>query len=407
MARIELPEKLWELFAPAHGKLRWRGAHGGRGSGKSFNFAVMAAIRGYETRRRILATRDIQASIRESFHAELRGAIAAYPWLQSHYRITNEGIYGANGTEFIFRGLRHNIEAIRSLAQIDICIVEEAEDLSEKSWRQLVPTVRSPHSEFWVIWNPLLDGSPVDKRLRKHPPPRSMVVEMNHTDNPWFPPELEEQRLHDQEVLDPETYAHIWEGAYLENTEAQVLASKWRIARFEPGDDWDGPYHGLDFGFSQDPTAATRCWIHDGRLFVEREAGKVRLELDDTADYLKQRIPGIEKYEVLADSARPESISHLRKPDKLPRIAAAKKWGGSVQDGISFLRSFREIVIHERCIETKREARLYSHKVDRLSGQVLEGIVDAHNHYIDSIRYGLDKVIRRKGVTFGNIGSAQ
>lgn len=402
MTILELPPKLHDVFDAPRGSLRWRGAYGGRGSGKSFNFAKMAAVWGYVDRMRILATRDIQASIRESFHAELRSAISSEPWLQSHYRVTMDGITGLNGTEFIFRGLRHNIGAIKSLAKIDLCIVEEAEDITEQGWRKLVPTIRAPGSEFWVIWNPLLEGSPVDKRLRTMPPPRSRIVEMNFGDNPWFPPELEEQRQHDMKVLDPETYAHIWEGAYLTNTEAQILSGKWRVDLFEPGADWDGPYHGLDFGFAQDPTAATKCWIHGGRLFVEREAGRVRLELDDTAGFLKARIPGIENYELLADSARPESISYLKR-NGLPRIKATSKWSGSVADGIAFLRSFKEIVIHDRCAGTKREARLYSHKVDRQSGQVLDTIVDAHNHYIDSIRYGMDKVIRNRKLKFGNV----
>jgi phage terminase large subunit len=80
----------------------------------------------------------------------------------------------------------------------------------------------------------------------------------------------------------------------------------------------------------------------------------------------------------------------------IPRCKAAKKWPGSVEDGIAFLRGFREIVIHPRCTQTAKEARLYSYKVDPKSGQVLDAIVDANNHYIDSIRYGLQPMIRKR-----------
>jgi phage terminase large subunit len=130
-------------------------------------------------------------------------------------------------------------------------------------------------------------------------------------------------------------------------------------------------------------------------LFIEREAVEVKLELDDTTAFLEDRIPGIAKYELLADNARPESISYLSR-NGLPRIAAVKKWPGSVEDGVQHLRAYKEIVIHSRCKHTRNEARLYSHKVDQKSGQVLPDIVDAHNHTWDAIRYALGKIIQRR-----------
>lgn len=401
---LEAPEKICELFEEGHGVLRWRGAYGGRGSGKSFNIARMALLRGLEERRRILCTRDIQASIAESFYAELREAAFSIPWLAGAYHFTKNSIVGRNGTEFLFRGLRHNLEAIKSMARIDIAIIEEAEDVGEEAWRKLVPTIRSSGSEFWPIWNPEKEGSPIDMRMRKNPPPRSKVVEMNYRDNPWFPAELEEERQHDMKVMHPNLYAHIWEGEYLVNTEAQILAHKLVVDDVVPKSHWDGPYHGMDFGFSQDPTAAVKVWIADNRIYVEKEAGRTRLELTDTARYVQERIEGIERYEVVADSARPESISFL-KAHGLPRICACKKWPGSVEDGIEHMLSYEAIVVDPSCVQTIRECRLYSYKVDRLSGQVLTAIIDAHNHFIDAIRYALDKVIRSKRMTYRKVKS--
>src|SRR5690606_18471803 len=106
---------------------------------------------------------------------------------------------------------------------------------------------------------------------------------------------------------------------------------KWRVDEFEPGADWQGPYHGADFGFSQDPTTLVRCWVHDRRLYVEYEAHRVGLELDDTAAHWERHIPGYTKYTVRADSARPESISYLRRHG-VPRIEGVDKWKGSVED---------------------------------------------------------------------------
>ena len=98
---------------------------------------------------------------------------------------------------------------------------------------------------------------------------------MNHEDNPWFPKVLDEQRRYQQTVLDPNTYAHIWEGEYLTNSKSQVFADKYRIADFVPEENWGGPYFGLDFGFAQDPTAAVKCWVTDNQLYIERCAGRV------------------------------------------------------------------------------------------------------------------------------------
>lgn len=399
-ARIELPPKLLPVFAPPRGAVRYRCAYGGRGSAKSFSFAIMAAVWGYAEPLRILATRELQVSIRESMHAELRNAIRSYPWLDQHYEVGESFIRGANGTEFLFRGLRHNMSAIRSMAQIDLCIIEEAEDVPEHSWLDLLPTIRADKSEIWAIWNPRRDGSPVDQRFVKGPPRDALIAQLNHDDNPWFPDVLDAQRRHDRERMDPQTYAHVWEGSYLENSHAQVLHGKYRVAEFEPARDWDGPYYGLDYGFSQDPTAAVECWLHDDTLYIHREAGGVGIELDDTAPLLREAMPGIERYVIRADNARPESTSYLRRHG-LPRVESAPKWPGSVEDGIAWMRGRREIVIHARCRETIREARLYSHKVDRHTGDVLPDIVDAHNHYIDSIRYCCAPMIQSHSSEYG------
>lgn len=393
---LELPPKLVDVFAPERGEVQYRGAWGGRGSAKSFTFAKMAAVWGYAEPLRILCTRELQVSIKESFHAELKAAIASEPWLAAHYDVGVDYLRGLNGTEFLFRGLRNNVSSVKSTAKIDLTIVEEAEDVPEPSWLALEATVfRQPKSEMWVIWNPRLDGSPVDVRFRKQPPKDALIVSMNHWDNPWFPVNLEKLRRRQQELLDPATYAHVWEGAYLTNSVAQVLNGKVRVAEFEPGAGWHGPYHGLDFGFAQDPTAAVRCWVHDERLWIEYEAGGQGLEIDQTAQRLTGAMPGVERHIVRADSARPESISYLRRHG-LPQVVAVEKWPGSVEDGVAHLRSYREIVVHPRCRETINETRLYSHKVDRLTGDVLPGIVDAHNHYMDALRYALAPMIKRR-----------
>jgi phage terminase large subunit len=399
-ATLDLPRKLIPVFKPPRGSVRYRAAYGGRGSGKSYTFALMAAVWGYQSPLRILCTREFQTSIKESMLAELKSAIQAHPWLAAHYDIGVDYLKGRNGTEFIFRGLRRNEQSIKSLAKIDLTIVEEAEDIPEQSWLALEATVfRQPKSEIWAIWNPRLDGSPVDKRFRKSPPPDLLAVEMNWPDNPFFPPGLQVLRAREAQRLDPATYAHVWEGAYLTNSDAQVFAGKVHIEELEPDHSWSGPYYGGDFGFSQDPTAAVQIYISGDTLLIRREAFRVGLELDDTAAFVTGQIPGFERDVSRWDNARPESISHLKRHG-LPRVQAVDKWPGSVEDGIAYLRSFRRIVIHPVCANMQREARLYSYKVDRMTGDVTTQLVDAHNHGWDAVRYAVAPMIRRKSAGF-------
>lgn len=404
-ARIELPPKLIPVFS---GPARYRGAYGGRGSAKTRSFALMTAVRAYMFAEAgvsgvILGAREYMNSLEESSMEEIKQAIRSVPWLDAYFDIGEKYIRTKNRrVSYVFSGLRHNVNSIKSKARILIAWVDEAEDVSETAWIKLAPTVREDGSEIWVTWNPEKDGSPTDKRFRKNPPANSKIVELNYTDNPWFPDVLEQERLNDQAALDDQTYAWIWDGAYRENSDAQILSGKYRVAEFTPAADWDGPYFGIDWGFSQDPTAGVKLWINDQRLYIEYEAGKVGLENDDIADFMIARLPGVEKHAVRADSARPETISHVKSDGRgirkcLPRIVGVEKWKGSVEDGIAHLRSYREIVIHPRCTKTLHEARTYSYKVDRLTGDVLTDIVDANNHYIDATRYALGPLIKRSG----------
>ncbi len=400
--RIQLPPKLVPMFALERGAVQYRNMHGGRGSGKSFSAALMAAVWGYAEPLRILCTREFQASIKESFHAELKAAIAAHPFLEAHYDVGVDYLRGANGTEFIFRGLRHSVNTIKSLAKIDLTIVEEAEDAPEASWLALEATVfRQPKSELWALWNPRLDGSPVDMRFRKHPPDNAVTVEMNWNDNPFFPDGLDKLRRREQSRLDPATYAHVWEGAYLVNSAAQVFSGKWRVEEFEPAASWDGPYHGGDFGYAQDPTAAVRVYIHGDTLYVSHEAGGRGIELDAIAAHVNEAIPGFDEGVSRWDSASPGSISILTRSG-LPKAIGAEKWQGSVDDGIRFLRAFREIIVHPRCTNTIGEMRLYSYKVDRLTGDILPVLVDANNHWIDAIRYSVSPLIKMDGYNYAS-----
>jgi phage terminase large subunit len=244
-----------------------------------------------------------------------------------------------------------------------------------------------------MTMNPRLESDPVYKLFIANEHPDAYLFKVNYTENIHFPAVLEAERRLMLE-RDPALYKHVWEGECLTHTDAQVFKDKWEVKEFTP-ENWDLPFYGMDFGFSQDPTACVKLWIHDETLYIEKEVVKVGLELDDTADYIKQFIPEIENGIIRADCARPESISYLRRHG-LPRIQAVKKWSGSVEDGITHMRSYKSIVVHPRCTHTINEMMLYSYKVDQRSGDITTAIVDKHNHVIDACRYGLEPLMKRK-----------
>jgi len=388
---IELPKKLVPLLTPPLGTFRYRCAYGGRGGAKSFSFALMSVIFGVQKKISVLCVRQFFTSVAKSFYKELIAAIEFSPWLKQFYTIKKTEIVGNNGTTFEFGGLEININNVKGATQFDLWIVDEAEDVCEMAWQVFPQSVRKVNSEIWVIFNPQKKDSPTDLRFRQKPPQNSKVVELQYYDNPFFPDILNRERLRDKEILNSATYKWIWFGDYLEMTEAQIFKDKYIVQDFKPGWDWDGPYLGLDFGFSVDPTAAVKFWIYENILYIEYDAGQVGLELDETVEFLSKAIPDFTKHIVVADNARPESISYLKRFG-LPLIEPAKKGPNSVKEGLTKLLSYKKIVIHSRCRNTLSEFKNYSYKVDKHTSRITSLIIDANNHYIDAIRYGAEQI---------------
>lgn len=204
---IEFPDKLEFLFSPA----RYKVAHGGRGSGKSWGYARALLVMGAEQKLRILCVREVQKSIKDSVHKLLGDQIEAMG-LGSFYEVLETVIRGRNGTEFTFSGLSsQTADSIKSFEGCDVVWAEEAQSISKRSWDILTPTIRKPDSEIWITFNPNLDTDETFVRFVVSPPPGAVVVQMNYHDNPWFPKVLEQERLHCQ-ISNAEDYANIWEG---------------------------------------------------------------------------------------------------------------------------------------------------------------------------------------------------
>lgn len=385
--QIKTPQWALPLLKPA----RYKGAHGGRGSGKSQFFAELC-IESHviDQNRSTVCVREIQKSLQQSVKRLLESKIRDLG-VESYFEVQEYVIKSRRGTGLIiFQGMQnHTADSIKSLEGYDCAMIEEAQALSQRSLDMLRPTLRKPGSEIWASWNPRANTDPIDSLLRcTEPPPDSTVVEVNWKDNPWFPQVLRDEMEYDRR-RDPDKYAHVWMGQYLQNTSARVFKN-WRVEEFDAPPD---ALHrlGADWGFAVDPTVLVRCHVVGRTVFVDYEAYRVGCEILDTPE-LFMSVPQAERWPMVADSSRPETISHMQRHG-FPKLLAAVKGAGSVEEGVEFLKSY-DIVVHPRCIHLLDELSLYSYKTDPLTGAVLPVLKDSDNHCIDALRYALESVRR-------------
>ena len=383
---IELPEKL--LFYISENK-RYKVSYGGRGSSKSWTAGRCLIVRAMLSKIRILCTRQLQTSIKDSVHKLLCDTIYALH-LEEFFDITRDTIRCHNGSEFIFKGLQNQTNEIKSIEGIDICWVEEAQSVSEDSWAILIPTIRKENSEIWVTFNPDREEDATYQRFVVNPPPDSIVQLVNYYDNPWFPDVLRKEMEYDKEV-NYAKYEHVWLGKTVLNTDAQVYHDKFELKEFETPENTIF-YYGADWGFANDPTAVVRCFIKEQCLFIDYESGGVGVEFEELPA-LFDKIPDVRRWEIRADSARPETISYMSRQQF--KIKACPKWKGSVEDGIEYIRSFRKIYVHPRCKHTYEEFKFYSYKQDKNTGDILPVVLDKDNHYMDALRYALNPYIQK------------
>lgn len=394
-------------FVPLLKPSRYKGAHGGRGSGKSHFFAELLVERCVmEPGLRAACVREVQKSLKHSVKALVEAKIKAlglegFEVLETEIKTPGDGI-------IIFQGMQnHTADSIKSLEGFDIAWVEEAQSLSQRSLDILRPTFRKPGSELWFSWNPQRKDDPVDAFLRGESPPKdSVVVEANYSDNPWLPAELWAD-LQDDLERDPDKFAHVWGGQYATATKARVFRN-WKVEAFETPASAIHRF-GADWGFAVDPTVLVRCHVEGRTLYVDAEAWDLECEIDntpalfagtDTQDPPRwpnpkgfKGVEGSTKWLIRADSARPETVRYMQVRGF--KITEAVKGPGSVEDGVAFLQSF-DIVVHPRCKHVADELAQYSYKIDPHTEEILPVLEDKKNHTIDSLRYALEE-LRRSG----------
>lgn len=393
---IKTPRWAKPLLTPR----RYKGAKGGRGSGKSHFFAEMLVeshILNPDCNS--VCIREIQKSLKFSAKKLIEDKIRAMG-VSDMFDITLTEIRNKNGNGIIiFQGMQdHTADSIKSLEGFDIAWAEESQSISRRSIELLLPTIRKPSSEIWFSWNPYLDTDPVETMINWNKDEDSVCVHVNYLDNPFIDEILiKEAERHKRNK--PDSFDHVWLGQYATKSDSQIFKDKYEIKDFEIDKSFGIPLFGIDFGFANDATTGVKVYIKNDILYIYEEAYKVGLELDDTAMFLKSQISEIDKYTIEADSARPESISYLKR-NGLPFIKSVKKWAGSVLDGIEFIKSFDKVIIHTRCENTISEFRLYSYKIDKRTDNILPDVQDSNNHIIDAIRYALEPIMKRSNLDY-------
>jgi phage terminase large subunit len=238
-AQIELVPKLIPVF---EGRADVRAAFGGRGSGKTRSFALMAAVQGYihgsaGTTGIILCARQFMNSLEDSSLEEVKRAIESVDFLKAWYEIGDKYIKSKCGRiSFAFAGLDRNIASVKSKGRLLLCWVDEAEPVSDEAFTTLIPTLREEGSdwnaELWLTWNPKRKNAAVDTRFRNSTDPLVKIIECNWRDNPKFPEKLERDRQRDMAER-ADQYEHVWEGAYATVVEGAYFAKHLTKAKVD------------------------------------------------------------------------------------------------------------------------------------------------------------------------------
>lgn len=392
LARLQIPEKLADLFQPR----RYKVMHGGRGGGKSWAVAAVLLVLAADKPLRILCAREIQKSMRDSVHRLLSDTIARLG-LESFFEVLEAEIRGRNGSLFVFTGLQqHTVDSIKSFEGVDIVWVEEAHGVSKRSWDVLIPTIRKEQSEIWMTLNPDMETDETFDRFIATPSPDTWVCEINWRDNPWFPEVLNQERLKAKRSMLAEDYEHIWEGkarsvaeGAIYRHEIQSMYAEQRVARvpYDPA----MPVHTVwDLGWNDAMTIG----------FVQRGPMDVRIidYIEDSHRTLDWYVAQIEKRpyrwgnDYLPHDGRTRNFQTGKSTEDLMREMGRKPVvlaQTSVEEGIKAAR-----MLFPRCyFDQDKTGRLleclkrYRRAIHTQTGEPMGPLHDEFSHGADMFRY--------------------
>jgi phage terminase large subunit len=394
MVEAKFPKKLRFLFKPK----RFKVAKGGRAGGKSWGFARALIIQGAEKKLRILCTRETQKSIAESVHHLLKEQISALG-LEEFYRVQETSIQGKNGTEFIFSGIRQqNVVSLKSLEDVDICWVEEAQVVSKRSWDILIPTIRKEHSEIWLSFNPELETDETYKRFVLSPPAADLceLVTINYDDNPFLS-NTAKRDIEELRAKDPGLFEHVYNGMCKQVVEGAVYRAELLLADKEqritrvPYDSSKPVHTFWDLGWSD----MTTIWFAQTVGFEFRLIDYIQGSQLALGDYLKQiqAKPYAYGTDYLPHDARAHQLGSGRSVEEQMRGFGRRVEivpNLSIEDGITAARSIfgRCYFDGEKCADGIQALRHYRYEVDEKLGTLKkQPFHDWASHPADAFRY--------------------
>lgn len=346
--------------------------------------------------RKLVCLREVQKSLKDSSMQLIKDKIKDMGLSHLFEEVTTE-IRSVKGSgKILFMGLSDKTATtIKSLEGMDCAWVEEAQALSKKSLKILLPTIRKEGSEVWFTWNPTNDDDAVQQLFFPNAngkptgkaPAGSICIQVNYEQNPFASKALLEEAERCRRD-DPQDFDHVWRGETEKFASARIL-KHWRVEDFETPKNAMF-YFGADWGFSEDPTVLIRCFIEGRKLFIDYEAYEIGCEIDDTPNLFMQ-IPESERWPIIAGSDRPERIVHIRKRGF--KCVGAVRGPGSIMDGIDWINNY-DTIIHPRCIHTADEFRRYKHPIDPNTGLVVHVLPSKKNHVVEAVRYALENVRR-------------
>jgi phage terminase large subunit len=336
---------------------------------------------------RVLACREIQMSIKASVHQLLVNIIYENAW-QYEFKVTQASIIHIDtGSMVTFAGLKNNPESVKSTEGLDLVFIEEAQTISEASMRLLIPTVRKPGSEIWMAMNPRYATDYVYQRFIVHGDKNVMNIQVNWSDNPWFPEVLRQEMEYDKE-RDYGYYLHTWEGQLRPYGARPAFAPDalvWIGTELSSEPD----IYGLDLSYSGTNALTGISTSEDGSILnVHSAAASTKVSLQKMRDWL-----GEIDNTIVVDSARPEVIQLLR--DQGYTVRGSKKGAGSVLRGIDKLNKFREIRFYAGTEEAYEE-------MSKLGFDDNENLIGDRD-FCDSIRYAVEKLHAFKTLSWDEV----
>lgn len=384
---IEIPREYKQLF-----DTDWREAavYGGRGSLKSHTVARALLIRGRQSKIRIACFREYQNSIGDSSHQLLHDLINQYEL--ADYKVTDKAIINTvTGTDFLFKGLHHNEQSVKSTEGIDVAWVEEAQTVSESSLEILTPTIRKPGSQIIYTYNRLKEDDPVHKRLVKEGRPNTLILNVNYDvalKHGWMPDVLRIEMESDREFR-PNLYKHKWLGEP-NNTEGKIY-NDWNYIDEVPHEA-ELVKRGLDFGYSVDPAAVVDLYYYNGGYIAAERLYRRGMKNNDLGNFLSNLDhSGVT---IMADSAEPKSIAEVSEFG-VPIVPVQKKSDKKASKGQDYLNFSIDFVQQQKISVTRSSKNLieeyenYYWATDP-QGKTLTKPEGGKDHALDALRYAFD-----------------